>query len=207
MFTVFFNEEVTGGSVVQFVEVLAFISGLFRWRSDRWSDPRFAKGEELQYQGSRAAHIEDSPSASAPASSAAPGGSAPSRTSAWRRLYTTADRSVDIQLAGIHRREDLVLSWVRFSFVKDQHDLCARSYRSMLQQWAYQCAAGRHALVQFAEFTDGAGAGTLVAADSRDRYEWSSPEPDSLGAAAMKVACAHDLDTSAIVTRSAAKQL
>ena len=169
--------------------------------------PGCAKGEELQYQGSRAAHIEDSPLASAPASTPAPGGSAPTRSSAWRRLYTTADRSVDIQLAGIHRRDDVVLSWVRFSFVKDQQDPSARSYRSMLQQWAYQCTAGRHALVQFAEFSDGAGAGTVVAADSRDRYEWSSPEPDSLGAAAMKVACAHDVDTSAIVTRSAAKQL
>ena len=126
---------------------------------------------------------------------------------AWRRLYSTADRSVDIQLAGIHRHDDVVLSWVRFSFVKDQHDPSARTYRSLLQQWAYQCTAGRHALVQFAEFSDGLGAGTLVATDSRDRYEWSSPEPDSLGAAAMKVACAHDLDTSAILKRRAAKQL
>jgi hypothetical protein len=126
---------------------------------------------------------------------------------AWQRLYTTADRSVDIQLAGIHRRDDVVLSWVRFSFVKDQLDPSARTYRSMLQQWAYQCAAGRHALVQFAEFSEGAGAGKLVAADSRDRYEWSSPEPDTLGAAAMKVTCAHDLETSATLKRSAAKQL
>ena len=126
---------------------------------------------------------------------------------AWHRLYTTADRSVDIDLAGMHRHDDVVLTWVRFSFVKDQHDPSARTYRSLLQQWAYQCTAGRHALVQFAEFSDGLGAGTLVAADSRDRYEWSSPEPDSLGAAAMKVACGHDLDTSAILSRSLAKQI
>jgi hypothetical protein len=132
---------------------------------------------------------------------------APVYASAWQRLYSTADRSVDIQLAGIHRQDEVVLSWVRFSFVKDQHDPSARAYRSMLQQWAYQCTARRHALVRFAEFSDGAGAGTLVAADSRDHYEWSSPEPDSLGAVAMKVACAHDLDTSDILKRKAAKQL
>jgi len=132
---------------------------------------------------------------------------APVYAAAWQRLYTATDRYVDIQLAGIHRRDDVVLSWVRFSFVKDQHDPSARAYRSMLQQWAYQCTARRHALVRFAEFSDGAGAGTLVAADSRDHYEWSSPEPDSLGAVAMKVACAHDVDTSAVLKRREAKQL
>ena len=169
--------------------------------------PGCAKGEELKYQSSQAARIEDSRPGSARMNSPAPGAPAATHFSAWQRLYTTADRSVDIQLAGIHRRNEVVLSWVRFSFVEDQHDPSARSYRSMLQQWAYQCAAGRHALMQFKEFSDGAGAGTLVAADSRDRYEWSSPEPDSLGAAAMKVSCAHDRETKAIVTRSAAKQL
>jgi hypothetical protein len=66
----------------------------------------------------------------------------------------------------------------------------------MLQQWAYQCAAGRHALVRL-----------QVAADSRDRYEWSYPAPDTLGAAALKFACAHDLDTSAVLSRSQAQQL
>ena len=126
---------------------------------------------------------------------------------AWQRLYTTADRSVDIQLGGIHRRDEVVLTWVRFSFVKEQHDPSTRSYRSMLQQWAYQCAAGRHALMQFEEFSDGAGTGKLVAADSRDRYEWSYQEPDTLGAAVMKVACGHDRQTSAILARSLGKQL
>jgi hypothetical protein len=126
---------------------------------------------------------------------------------AWHRLYTTADQSVDIDLAGMHRHDDLVLTWVRFSFVKDQHDPSARSYRSILQRWAYQCAAGRHALVQFEEFSDGGATGKLVAADSRYRYEWSYPAPDTLGAAAMKVACGDDLDTSAILSRSLAKQI
>ena len=126
---------------------------------------------------------------------------------AWHRLYTTADQSVDIELAGIRRQDDVVLTWVRFSFVKVQHDPSARPYHSMLQQWAYQCTAGRHALMQFQEFSDTAGTGTLVAADSRDRYEWSHPAPDTLGAAALKVACAHDLDTSAILSRSHAKQI
>ena len=126
---------------------------------------------------------------------------------AWHRLSTTADQSVDIELAGMHRHGDVVLTWVRFSFVKVQNDPSARPYRSMLQQWAYQCAEGRHALVQFQEFSDGAGTGMLVAADSRDRYEWSYPAPDTLGAAALKVACTHDLDTSAILSRSQAKQI
>jgi hypothetical protein len=114
---------------------------------------------------------------------------------------------VDIDLAGMHRHDDVVLTWVRFSFVKDQHDPNSRSYRSILQRWAYQCAEGRHALMQFEEFSDGGGTGKLVAADSRDRYEWSHPAPDTLGAAAMKVACGHDLDTSAILSRSLAKQI
>ena len=126
---------------------------------------------------------------------------------AWHRLYTAADRSVDIELAEMHRHDDVVLTWVRFSFVKEQHDPSARPYRSMLQQWAYQCSAGRHALVQFEEFSDGTGVGKLIAADSRDRYAWSYPEPDTLGAAAMKVACAHDLERSSILSRSLAKQL
>lgn len=81
----------------------------------------------------------------------------------WQRLYTTADRSVDIQLAGMHRHDDVVLTWVRFSFVKDQHDPNARPYRS-----------------------------------------WSYPQPHTLGAAAMKVACARDLDMRAILSRSLA---
>ena len=126
---------------------------------------------------------------------------------AWHRLYTTADQSVDIEMAGMHRHGDVVLTWVRFSFVKVQHDPSARPYRSMLQQWAYQCAAGRHALVRFEEFSDGAGTGLQVAADSRDRYVWSYPAPDTLGAAALKFACAHDLDTSALLSTSQAKQL
>jgi hypothetical protein len=61
--------------------------------------------------------------------------------------------------------------------------------------------------VQFEEFSDGGGTGKLVAADSRDRYEWSNPAPDTLAAAAMKVACGHDLDTSVILSRSLAKQI
>ena len=126
---------------------------------------------------------------------------------AWQRLYATADQSVDIEMAGMHRQGDVVLTWVRFSFVKVQHDPSARSYRSTLQQWAYQCAAGRHALVQFQEFSDATGTGMLVAADSRDRYEWSAPAPNTLGAAALKAACARDLETSAILSRSQAKQL
>ena len=125
---------------------------------------------------------------------------------AWHRLYTTADRSVDIELAGMQRHGEVVLTWVRFSFVKVQHDPSSRPYRSMLQQWAYQCEAGRHALMQFEEFSDTAGTGMLVAADSRERYEWSHPARDTLGAAALKVACAHDLDTSAMLSRSQAKQ-
>jgi hypothetical protein len=36
---------------------------------------------------------------------------------AWHRLSTTADRSVDIELTGMHRHGDVVLTWVRFSFV------------------------------------------------------------------------------------------
>jgi inosine-uridine nucleoside N-ribohydrolase len=48
---------------------------------------------------------------------------------AWHRLYTTADRSVDIELSATHRQGDVVLAWVRFSFVKDQRDPSARSYR------------------------------------------------------------------------------
>jgi hypothetical protein len=61
--------------------------------------------------------------------------------------------------------------------------------------------------VQFEEFSGGAGTGKLVAADSRDRYDRSYPAPDTLGAAAMKVACGHDLDTSAVLSRSLAKQI
>ena len=126
---------------------------------------------------------------------------------AWHRLSTMADRYVDIELAGMHRHGDVVLTWVRFSFVEVQQDPSARSYRSMLQQWAYQCTAGRHALVRFEEFSGSAGTGMLVAADSRDRFEWTYPEPDTLGAAALKFACARDLDTSAILSRSRAKPI
>ena len=132
---------------------------------------------------------------------------ATANAAAWHRLYTTGDQSVEIEMAGMHRHGDVVLTWVRFSFVKVQHDPSARSYRSMLQQWAYQCAAGRHALVQFQEFSEAAGTGRLVAAGSRDRYKWSYPAPNTLGAAALQVACARDLDTSAILSRSHAKQI
>ena len=42
--------------------------------------------------------------------------------------------------------------------------------------------------------------------DSRNHHEWSYTAPDTLGAGALKVACTHDLYTSAILSRSQAKQ-
>jgi Surface-adhesin protein E len=107
----------------------------------------------------------------------------------WKRLYTAADRSVEMDLAGIRRRGDVVLAWVKFSYDKDQSDPAKGPYRSMLQLWAYQCGLGQHALMQFAEYSGVGGDGKVIASDARDRYVWSYPEPDTIGEAAMKVAC------------------
>ena len=59
----------------------------------------------------------------------------------------------------------------------------------MLQLWAYQCGLGKHALMQFAEYSGKGGDGKVVASDARDHYDWSYPEPDTIGEAAMKIAC------------------
>ena len=107
----------------------------------------------------------------------------------WKRLYKATDRSVDMDLSGIRRQGDLVLAWVKFSYEKEQSDPAKGPYRSMLQLWAYQCGMGRHALMQFAEYSGVAGDGKVVASDARDRYVWSYPEPDTIGEAALKVAC------------------
>jgi hypothetical protein len=107
----------------------------------------------------------------------------------WKRLYSATDRSVDIDLAGIRRNGDVVLAWVKFSYDEDQSDPAQGSYRSMLQLWAYQCGLGRHALLQFAEYSGAGGAGKVVASDARDQYQWSYPEPETIGEAAMKLAC------------------
>jgi len=115
--------------------------------------------------------------------------SLPCKAAEWKRLYSTADRSVDIDLADIHRSGEVVLAWVKFSYVKEQSDPARRPYRSMLQLWAYQCGLGRHALMQFAEYARASGEGNVVASDARDRYQWSYPEPDTIGEAAMKLAC------------------
>ena len=115
--------------------------------------------------------------------------SLPCKAAEWKRLYSAADRSVDIDLADIHRSGEVVLAWVKFSYVKEQSDPARRPYRSMLQLWAYQCGLGRHALMQFAEYTRASGEGNVVASDARDRYQWSYPEPDTIGEAAMKLAC------------------
>ena len=115
--------------------------------------------------------------------------SLPCKAAEWKRLYSAADRSVDIDLADIHRSGEVVLAWVKFSYVKEQSDPARRPYRSMLQLWAYQCGLGRHALMQFAEYTRAGGEGNVVASDARDRYQWSYPEPDTIGEAAMKLAC------------------
>lgn len=107
----------------------------------------------------------------------------------WKRLYSAADRSVEMDLAGVRRQGDVVLAWVKFSYDKEQSDAARGSYRSMLQLWAYQCGLGRHALMQFAEYSGASGEGKVVASDARDRYDWSYPEPDTIGEAAMKLAC------------------
>ena len=107
----------------------------------------------------------------------------------WQRLYTATDRSVDMDLSRIRRHDDLVLAWVKFSFTKDQPDPNKGSYRSMLQLWAYQCGIGRHALVQYAEFSKAGADGKVIASDARDHLDWSYPEPDTIGEQAMKVAC------------------
>ncbi|HEY1873762.1 MAG TPA: surface-adhesin E family protein [Steroidobacteraceae bacterium] len=107
----------------------------------------------------------------------------------WKRLYTAADRSVEMDLAGIRRQGDVVLAWVKFSYDKEQSDSTKGPYRSMLQLWAYQCGLGKHALMQFAEYSGVGGDGKVVASDARDRYMWSYPEPDTIGEAAMKIAC------------------
>jgi len=44
--------------------------------------------------------------------------------------------------------------------------------------------------MQFAEYSGKGGDGKVVSSDTRDRYVWSYPEPDTIGEAAMKVACA-----------------
>jgi hypothetical protein len=107
----------------------------------------------------------------------------------WKRLYTGPDRSVEMDLAGVRRSGDVVLAWVKFSYKTEQLDPAKGSYRSMLQLWAYQCGLGQHALMQFAEYSGAGGDGKVVASDARARYEWSYPEPETLGEAAMKVAC------------------
>jgi hypothetical protein len=107
----------------------------------------------------------------------------------WKRLYTASDRSVEMDLAGIRRQGDVVLAWVKFSYDKEQSDPAKGPYRSMLQLWAYQCGLGRHALMQFAEYSGAGGEGKVVSSDARDRYDWSYPEPDTIGEAAMKIAC------------------
>jgi len=107
----------------------------------------------------------------------------------WKRLYSTAHRSVEMDLAGVRRQGDVVLAWVKFSYDKEQSDTAKGPYRSMLQLWAYQCGLGRHALMQFAEYSGAGGEGKVVASDARDRYDWSYPEPDTIGEAAMKLAC------------------
>jgi hypothetical protein len=107
----------------------------------------------------------------------------------WKRLYTATDRSVEMDLAGIRREGGVVLAWVKFSYKKEQSDPAKGPYRSMLQLWAYQCGLGRHALMQFAEYSGAGGDGKVVASDARDKYDWSYPEPETIGEAAMKVAC------------------
>jgi hypothetical protein len=107
----------------------------------------------------------------------------------WKRLYSATDRSVEMDLAGIRRRGDVVMAWVKFSYQKDQTDRAKGPYRSMLQLWAYQCGLGRHSLMQFTEYSGAGGDGKVVASDAHDRYDWSYPEPDTIGEAALKVAC------------------
>lgn len=112
----------------------------------------------------------------------------------WTKLYVAADRSVEvaIDLAGLRLRGNVVLAWLRFSYRTDQRDSGNHLYRSMVQRWAYECEPGRQALVQFAEFSGEAGsARTAVASGFRGAYHWSYPEPDTVGEAVMKLACAH----------------
>jgi hypothetical protein len=111
------------------------------------------------------------------------------QASDWKRLYTVPDRSVEMDLGGIRWEGEVVLAWVRFSYRTEQSDPASGRYRSMLQLWAYQCGLGRHALMQYAEYSGTDGAGQVVASDARSRYAWSYPAPDTIGAAALKLAC------------------
>jgi hypothetical protein len=94
-----------------------------------------------------------------------------------------------MDLTGVRRSGDVVLAWVKFSYNTEQSDPARGPYRSMLQLWAYQCGLGRHALMQFAEYSGAGGEGKVVASDARTRYEWRYPEPETIGEAAMKLAC------------------
>jgi hypothetical protein len=125
------------------------------------------------------------------------------QASNWTRLYTVPDRSVDLDLGGIRRDGEVVLAWVRFSYRTEQADSASGHYRSMLQLWAYQCGLGRHALMQYAEYSGTDGAGRVVASDARSRYAWSYPAPDTIGEAALKLACSR-APTSRAPTATAA---
>ena len=83
------------------------------------------------------------------------------------------------------------MAWVKFSYQKDQTDKVKGPYRSMLQLWAYQCGLGRQSLMQFTEYSGVGGDGKVVASDAHDRYDWSYPEPETIGEAALRVACTH----------------
>lgn len=143
---------------------------------------------------------------------AASPGPAPIPGAGWRKLYVAADRSVEIapDRAGFRPRGNVVLAWVRFSYRSYQLDAHQAAYRSMLQLWAYECDGGRQALMQFAELSGGAGgaggaseAGQVVASGSRHSYDWSYPEPDTIGEAAMKIACTPEWKRPAFQQRSA----
>jgi hypothetical protein len=125
------------------------------------------------------------------------------QASNWKRLYTVPERSVEMDLGGIRREGEVVLAWVRFSYRTEQSDPAQGRYRSMLQLWAYQCGLGRHALMQYAEYSGTDGAGQLVASDARSRYAWSYPEPDTIGEAALKLACSR-APTSTVPTATSA---
>jgi hypothetical protein len=111
----------------------------------------------------------------------------------WRVLDTTAERTALIDVGGIRRNDGVVLAWVKFSFLNDQPDPINGLYRSMLQLFAFQCGAGRHALMQFTKYRWTNGEGDVVATWSTGTYDWTYPTPDSIGEMAMKVACQHSV--------------
>ena len=108
----------------------------------------------------------------------------------WVALGTTDDGMTTYADPGtIRRKGELVEMWALYDF-KTIHIVEGKSYLSYKVQREYDCAEERIRYLAFTFFSGNMGSGKVVPTTSDEQQKSEPVQPDSIGLALFKAACA-----------------